>query len=163
MKIENNKNIQENDMSQSLCKNLIHIVFSTKERQAILDKEICQELYLYIGKLLTNLNCHAYQIGGMPDHLHILCAIAKNITVQKLIEEIKKNSSKWIKTKGEKYTNFYWQSGYGVFSVSPLHLKTVSNYIATQESHHCKNTFKNELLLFFNKYSIEYDERYLWD
>ena len=96
-------------MAQSLISVLIHIVFSTKNRAAYLDDEISPELYLYIAKILQNHNWQSLRIGGMTDHIHILCVLGKNLTLSKIIEEIKTNSSKWIKTKGEKYQEFYWQ------------------------------------------------------
>ena len=85
------------------------------------------------------------------------------MTQIKLIEEIKKESSKWIKTKGTQYRKFYWQDGYGVFSVNPSEIETVVEYIANQPEHHKKRTFQEEFLAFLKKYGVEYDERYLWN
>lgn len=81
----------------------------------------------------------------------------------KLIERVKSHSSKWIKTKNPKYAQFYWQNGYGAFSVNPKELNIVKNYILTQEKHHEKKTFKEEYLAYLKRYNIEYDERYVWD
>ena len=81
----------------------------------------------------------------------------------KLLEEVKKASSKWIKTKGNAYSNFYWQDGYGIFSVNPSEIERVVKYIDNQGEHHKKRTFKEELLAFLKKYEVEYDERYLWE
>ena len=81
----------------------------------------------------------------------------------KLLEEVKKESSKWIKTKGEQYENFYWQDGYGIFSVNPYELEKVVNYIDNQKENHKNWTFQSELVAFLKKYNVEYDERYLWD
>ncbi len=81
----------------------------------------------------------------------------------KLIEELKTHSSKWIKTKGTQYKKFYWQNGYGAFSVNPLKTDIVKNYISTQEEHHKKKTFKDEYLAFLKEYDVVYDERYVWD
>ena len=102
-------------------------------------------------------------INGIENHVHILCVMSKNISLSKLVEEIKRHSSRWIKTKGRHYINFAWQGGYGGFSVSPaLHDKT-KNYIRKQEEHHRKMTFKEEYLLFLKEYGIDYDEKYLWN
>ena len=81
----------------------------------------------------------------------------------KLIEELKSHSSKWIKTKGDKYRNFYWQRGYGAFSVNPTDTDIVKNYILNQKEHHRKKTFEEEYLAFLRKYNADFDERYLWD
>ena len=150
-------------MSQSLANILIHIVFSTKNREAKLSRNICQELYAYIATILKQHSCHPYKIGGIEDHIHILCSLSKTISIAKLVEEIKTSSSKWIKTKGNEFINFSWQNGYGAFSISPAHIKPVYSYIENQEKHHVKFTYRDELKKLLNKYSIDYDERYLWN
>jgi hypothetical protein len=81
----------------------------------------------------------------------------------KLIEEVKSHSSKWIKTKGERYKNFYWQNGYAGFSVAPSRVDRVKTYISNQEEHHKEKSFKEEYLQFLKAYDIKYDERYVWD
>lgn len=81
----------------------------------------------------------------------------------KLLEEVKKSSSRWLKTKFPEYSNFYWQDGYGIFSVNPYELEIVVRYIANQKVHHQKRTFKDEFRGFLKKYNVEYDERYVWD
>ena len=102
-------------------------------------------------------------INGTHDHVHILCIMSKTIAVAKLIEEIKRHSSRWIKTRGNQYRGFAWQGGYAAFSVSPsLHNKT-RDYIMNQEQHHKKMTFKEELELFLKEYGIDYNEKFLWD
>lgn len=147
-------------MSQSLANIFVHIVFSTKQRQPYLNTEIDNNLYEYLAGILKNKNCHPYQIGGTSDHIHILCSQAKNITLSTLIEQLKTSSSKWIKTK---INNFYWQNGYGAFSISPGHLNAVKLYIANQFEHHRKISFQDEMRNLLNKYGIEYNEKYLWD
>ena len=89
--------------------------------------------------------------------------LSKKITLVKLLEELKSHSSKWIKTKDNKLSNFYWQDGYGAFSVNPSEIDTVVNYIENQKEHHSKKTFQDEYRAFLKKYKVEYDERYLWD
>ncbi len=81
----------------------------------------------------------------------------------KLLEETKSHSSKWIKAKGSNYSNFYWQNGYGAFSVNPKEVKVVENYIQNQEQHHTAKTFQEEYRAFLDKYDVHYDERYVWD
>ena len=150
-------------MSQSLSNNIIHIVFSTKNRQKFLHEKIRYELYSYIAGVIKNKNCLCHKIGGIDDHIHISCSLAKTISVSDLIKEIKMSSSLWLKNKDESLAKFYWQSGYGVFSLSPSHLPILCEYIANQENHHRKIDFKGEFLGLLNKYAINYDENYLWN
>lgn len=150
-------------MPQSLVKNYIHITFSTKYRFPFIDKNIKNELFSYLGGICKNLECNPIIVGGYKDHVHILCMLSRKIALMKLIEEVKSHSSKWIKTKGAKYQKFYWQRGYGAFSVNPAEISVVENYILQQEEHHRKKTFQNEYRAFLKKYKIEYDEKYLWD
>ena len=97
-------------MSQSLTRNYIHIIFSTKYRRHMIDEIISDELFNYIGSICKNLECYPLQIGGYRNHIHALCNLSKKIALMKLLEEMKKSSSKWIKTKGDRYKNFYWQA-----------------------------------------------------
>jgi len=150
-------------MSQSLSKVYVHLTFSTKGRHPFIDHTIQERLWQYLGGICKGLECNPIQIGGYKDHVHILCLLSKKITQMKLVEEVKKQSSKWIKTIDKNYVNFYWQDGYGIFSVNPSQLEIVKQYIKNQEEHHKKHTFKEELLAFLNKYQVKYDERFLWD
>ncbi|MES2138980.1 MAG: IS200/IS605 family transposase [Bacteroidota bacterium] len=150
-------------MSQSLTKIYIHLVFTTKYRESVLHKEVQPELYSYLGGICKNLECFPIKIGGYADHIHILCLLSKKIAVMKLLEEVKKNSSKWIKTKGEEFTDFHWQDGYGAFSVNPSEIDIVVKYIENQEEHHKKVSFQDEYRAFLKKYKVDYDERYVWD
>lgn len=150
-------------MSQSLSKVYVHLTFSTKGRYPFIDNTIQERLWQYLGGICKGLECNPIQIGGYKDHVHILCLLSKKITQMKLVEEVKKQSSKWIKTIDINYAKFYWQDGYGIFSVNPSQLEIVTQYIKNQEEHHKKNTFKEELLAFLNKYQVAHDERFLWD
>ena len=150
-------------MPQSIAYNYSHITFSTKDRYPFIDKAIEDELFHYIGGICKNLDFKPVKIGGYRDHIHILCVLSRKVTLMKFIEEVKTHSSKWIKTKGEKYQNFYWQKGYGSFSVNPTEIHIVEKYIENQAEHHKTKTFQEEYLAFLKKYNIEYDERYLWD
>jgi len=150
-------------MPQSLSKIYIHIIFSTKNRNNYILPEIQNELYSYIASILKSLNSNAIKIGGTDNHIHVLCNLSKTISVSKIIEEIKKRSSKWIKTKDAKYSIFSWQNGYGVFSVSQSKLEITENYILEQKEHHKKIDFKDELRKFLKKHNTDFDEQYLWD
>ena len=129
-------------MGQSLSKVYIHITFSTKKRYPFIDNNIARELWTYIGGICRALECNPIRVGGYNDHIHICCLLSKNITQIKLLEEIKKESSKWIKTKGKQYSKFYWQDGYGIFSVNPSEIEKVVDYIDNQHEHHKKRSFK---------------------
>jgi len=150
-------------MSQSLAQIYIHIVFSTKYRKPLIQPEIEEELYAYIGGIIKSLKGNSIKINGVSNHIHILATLPKTITLSKFLEEIKRSSSKWIKTKGEDYKNFSWQRGYGAFSVSSYKVDVVKNYIAKQKEHHKSKDFKAEFIKFLDEYKVEYDDRYLWD
>ncbi|CAN5341327.1 IS200/IS605 family transposase [soil metagenome] len=141
----------------------MHIIFSTKYREPFIQEPVEAELHAYLGGICKNLECHPIKIGGYTDHIHILCMLSKKITLMKLLEDVKSPSSKWMKTKGSDYENFYWQNGYGAFSVNPAEVDTVINYIANQKEHHKTKTFQDEYRAFLKKYHVEYDERYVWD
>ena len=150
-------------MGQSLSKVYVHIVFSTKHRAHLIDKKIEVPLFNYLGGICKSMECYSVQIGGYRNHVHVLCLLSKKVTQTDLLEELKKSSSKWIKTQGTQYANFYWQRGYGIFSVNPWKLDVVINYIKNQEAHHQKKTFQEEFRTFLKKYKVEFDERYVWD
>jgi putative transposase len=150
-------------MPQSLVHNYMHITFSTKDRYPFIDKNISEQLYSYLGGICRNLECSPIIVGGHKDHIHILCLLSRKIALMKLIEELKSHSSKWVKTKNMKYQNFYWQRGYGGFSVNPTEIGIVEKYILEQDIHHIKKTFQDEYRAFLNKYKIKYDEEYVWD
>ncbi|MBW8324660.1 MAG: transposase [Prolixibacteraceae bacterium] len=149
-------------MSQSLSKLYIHLVFHVKNPLVLIRREDKDILYAYIGSIIKDNSSIPVIINGTSDHIHILCVMSKNISLAALTEEIKRHSSRWIKTLGDHYRQFSWQAGYAGFSISQsLHNKTVL-YIKNQEEHHKKMTFQEELILFLKEYGIDYDERYLW-
>ncbi|SDQ06087.1 REP element-mobilizing transposase RayT [Chryseobacterium soldanellicola] len=150
-------------MPQSLVKNYVHIIFSTKHREDFIDESIEKELFAYIAILCKDFESTALQIGGTDNHIHILCLLSRKIALMKLVQEIKAHSSKWIKTKGRKYEDFFWQEGYGAFSVSEKNIFPTINYIKNQRKQHQQQSFKDELLEILEKHRIKYDEKYLWD
>jgi len=150
-------------MPKSLAYNYIHLVFSTKYREHKILPEIEAKLYEYVAGICKNFDSPALQIGGMSDHVHILFILSKKFSLVRVVEEIKKNSSKWMKEQSDKYLDFYWQTGYGAFSVSPKQVNIVKQYIANQKEHHKIKTYKEEYTNFLIQYNIEHDEKYLWD
>ena len=150
-------------MSQSLSKVYVHIIFSTKSRQNLIDANIEPSLYEYLGGICRGLECNPVKIGGHKNHVHILLLLSRKVAQMKLLEELKKQSSKWIKTKGLVYSNFYWQGGYGIFSINPTEIDKVIDYIQSQHEHHKHKSFQDEFKAFLKKYNVDYDERYIWD
>lgn len=150
-------------MPQSLVQNYLHITFSTKGREPWIDKSIQEKLHAYMAGICNEMECYAIEIGGVEDHVHILCLVNQKIPVMKLLENVKKNSSKWIKTQGEQYEYFYCQNGYGAFSVNPSQIEIVRQYIQNQEEHHKDKSYQEEVRMFLKKYNVEYDEKYVWD
>jgi putative transposase len=150
-------------MPQSLSSVLLHLVFSTKNRKPLITPEIESELYSYLATVFRAVNSPALKIGGDKDHIHILFSLSRTTEIAKAVEEVKKRSSKWIKTKGEQYKDFAWQGGYGVFSVSESVADAVKKYIENQKKHHARFDFQSEYRELLKKYKIDYDEKYVWD
>jgi putative transposase len=150
-------------MAQSLSKVYVHITFGTKNRQPLIDSKIETSLFEYIGGICRALECNPIKIGGHADHVHVLCLLSRKISQMKLLEEIKKQLSKWVKTKDVVYSNFYWQDGYGIFSVNLSEIDVVVNYISNQGIHHSKLSFQEEFRVFLKKYNVDFHERYVWD
>ena len=150
-------------MPQSLSSILIHLVFSTKNREPFLTPEIDAELYPYMATILKAMKSPALIINGTFDHVHTLLSLSRIVTIADLVEEVKTESSKWIKTKGRQFRNFHWQSGYGAFSIGQSQVPTLKRYIGRQKQHHRRVTFQDEYRKFLAAYGVEYDERYVWD
>jgi putative transposase len=148
-------------MPQSLARNVVHLIFSTKNRQPLLVPELREGIFPYMAGTLRGIECPAIQLGGMADHVHILFVLSKNLKLTKAVEEVKKSSSIWAKEHGA--PEFYWQGGYGAFSVSASNEDKVVEYIRRQEEHHSEMTFQTEFRKFLKKHRIEWDERYVWD
>ena len=150
-------------MPQSLSSILIHLIFSTKNREPFLMSEIEVELYPYMASIFKALKSPALIINGTSDHLHTLFSLSRVVTIAELVEEVKTESSKWIKTKGRNFRNFHWQSGYGAFSIAQSQVPILKRYIRRQKEHHRRVTFQDEYRKFLKAYEVEYDERYVWD
>jgi REP element-mobilizing transposase RayT len=150
-------------MSQSLANIVIHLVFSTKERRPLLRDEERAQLHAYIAGILKNLDCPLIEINSVRDHIHILFAQSKNHAPSKIVEQVKSSSSGRIKTLDQWYSDFAWQTGYGEFSVSPIHVDAVREYIRNQAEHHKQEDFQTEYRRFCEKNGKPLDERYAWD
>ena len=150
-------------MPQSLSSILIHLIFSTKNRERFITNEIEAELFPYMASILRRLKSPSLAINGTTDHVHILFSLARTVEVAELVEEVKTGSSKWIKTKGTAFRNFRWQRGYGAFSIGQSQVDITKRYIARQKIHHERVSFQDEYRKFLKSYGIDYDERYVWD
>ena len=150
-------------MPQSLTKLYIHLVFSTKNRHPYLDGTVAPLVHAYIATIIRSLGSHYVVVGGMADHVHILFDLGKRHAPVAYVEQTKRESSKFMKSQGPKYRTFYWQRGYGMFSVSPTHLESVESYVRNQATHHRKRTFQEEFREFLERSGVQFDERYVWD
>ena len=151
-------------MPQSLSKVYLHIVFSTKNRVPFLsDRDLRRETHAYLAGACRNLGSPSLIVGGVEDHVHISCFMSRTRTIADFIGELERESSKWLETKSSSLSDFRWQSGYGVFSISPSHVDDLRTYIADQENHHRRETFQDEFRRLLKKYGVDYDERYVWD
>jgi putative transposase len=151
-------------MPQSLANVLLHVIFSTKNREPFLRAPgLRGEMHGYLAGALRNLECPALLVGGVADHVHFLCQLSRNRTIAELVKETKGESSKWIKTQDRSLSGFHWQNGYAAFSVSQSNATQVREYIANQEEHHRVGTFQEELREFFRRHEVEFDERYVWE
>jgi putative transposase len=150
-------------MPQSLARLPIHLVFSTKNRERLITDAIRDSLHAYMATVLENLGCHAHLINSVDDHVHILFELSRTVAVSQAVEEVKKASSKWIKTQGAEYAGFAWQAGYGAFAVSESNVPAVREYIAGQREHHRVKSFQEEYRAFLERHRVAFDERYVWD
>ena len=150
-------------MAQTLVSLLIHIIFSTKHRADLIEPEIESELFAYIAGIVSNNDSKLIIAGGTKDDVHLLVSLGKTISLSKLVGDIKRDSSKWLKTKNAAFQGFYWQDGYGAFSIGQSQLERVKDYITRQKEKHATRSFEDEVRAFSKKYGIKHDERYIWD
>ena len=150
-------------MAQTYTSLLYQIVFSTKGRLPYLKSEIRPDLFAYMGGILRNLGAKPILINGPEDHAHALVGIPPRLCVSEVVGKLKSNSSGWVHNRWRGMPEFGWQDGYAAFPVSRSDLARVYRYIATQEQHHARVSFKDELRNLLREHGIEFDERYLWD
>ncbi len=148
-------------MPQSLAKVLVHLIFSTKNREPLVHREVRAALHAYLAGILQNLQCPSLQTGGTADHVHTLFSLGRTHTIAEVVEEMKKSSSKWMKQQGVR--GFSWQAGYGAFSVGESQAAAVIRYVSRQEERHRELTFQEEFRRLLDRYGVAYDERYIWD
>lgn len=150
-------------MPQSLVELYAHLIFSTKNRHPFLDDAIRPRVHAYLATIIRDLDSPWVVVGGVADHVHILFDIGKKHAPVEFVEVAKRESSKFIKTLGANYKDFYWQRGYGMFSVGPADRDDAERYIRNQAEHHRIKSYREEFRAFLNKYGVAYDEQYVWD
>lgn len=149
-------------MSQTLVSLLVHIVFSTKNRADLITPDVEPDLFAYISGVFKHHESRCLSVGGTANHVHLLVSLSKNVALSHVMGELKKSSSKWMKTKGTKFRGFGWQDGYGAFSIGESNVEALKTYIARQKEHHRARTYESEMLTLLKKYGVKYDEEYLW-
>ena len=150
-------------MASTLVKINIHLIFHIKTSSVKIKEDDLNRVFAYIGGIIKGAHGIPIEIGGRPDHIHILTTLPKTMALSEFVRTIKSNSSKWIKELDARYKMFEWQDGYGAFSVSSTLMDKTVNYIRGQEQHHAKRSTKEEYKMFLDAYNVEYDERYLID
>jgi putative transposase len=150
-------------MSQSLSCVLLHLVFSTKNREPWLDADLRPRVFAYLAETGRSMGCEVYRVNGTADHIHMAVLLTRSLAISDFVKKVKAVSSVWIKEHGEHHAGFSWQAGYGVFSLGSSQLETLIGYIDGQEEHNRNKGFQEEFRMFLRKYGIDYDERYVWD
>ncbi len=148
-------------MPQTLCLNLVHLIFSTKGRAPLICEAVAPDLHAYLAGTARRLDCDCFRVGGVQDHVHLALRLSSTRTAAKTVSELKTSSSVWMKEHGA--TQFAWQRGYGLFSVGPADFGALVRYIDKQKAHHAKRSFQDEMRVFCEKYHVAIDERYAWD
>jgi REP element-mobilizing transposase RayT len=146
-------------MSHTYCTNLVHCVFSTKQRANSIPDEIREQLFAYIFGIAKNLHIEILALGGTSNHVHILLAIPAQQTLSEIVRDLKANSSRWMSENGPRFS---WQEGFGAFSVSPSQLQTVKQYIRNQAEHHKKRNFEQEFLVLLKNSGVDYNPQYVF-
>lgn len=149
-------------MAQTLTRILVHVVFSTKQRRNLIVPAIEPDLHSYLGGICRKRESPALAIGGTENHVHLLISLSKNIALSDLMMSLKKDSSKWIKTRGHAFADFRWQDGYGAFSIGESQVDAVTGYIREQKERHKTMTFEDEFVALAKRYGVAFDRRYLW-
>ncbi len=150
-------------MPQSLASLNIHLVFSTKDRRRYLSDAVRDPTHRYMATVLTNMRCHVVLLNSVEDHIHLLFDLGRTNSISKVVEEVKKSSSKWMKTQGPPFASFSWQEGYAAFAVDATSVTNVREYIANQQEHHRGEGFQDEYRQLLSAHGVKFDERYIWD
>lgn len=149
-------------MSQSLSKVYLHLIFHVKTTSVRMNEQDWAYIHAYIGKVLNDLGCRSICVGGTDDHIHTLFILSREVPMSKVVEDVKRHSSRWIKKLSPAYEKFEWQGGYAIFSVSQSIVEPTAKYIMNQKEHHKDITFADEYRRYLNLYDVQYDEKYVF-
>jgi putative transposase len=150
-------------MPQSFCRILVHLVFATRLRKPLLTSAIRRELHPYMATTIRNTDCLCLEVGGVEDHVHVLFGLSRTHPISKVVEIVKKSSSRWIKTKGAEFAGFRWQKGYAAFSVRYTDSRRVVQYIRNQERHHRRKTLDAEFREFLQRHNVGSTDPISWE
>lgn len=149
-------------MPHTYSRILVHLIFSTKDREPVIDSEVRPKLWAYIAGIIRESGGGAISVNGAAEHVHAVFVLPARRSVSEMVRLVKSNSSKWMH-ETHRRSGFGWQRGYAAFSVSQSVLPAVAEYIAEQEEHHRKKSFHEEYKGFLEKHGVSFDERYMWD
>ena len=149
-------------MAQLLCKIYLHIIFHVKTTSPTIDETHWSRVHSYIGQLVNSTGCQVIRVGGVKDHIHVVCTLSRNEAIAHLVEEIKRNSSRWLKSLDKRYQSFAWQGGYAAFSISQSVVERTIEYVNNQKKHHQRVSFQDEYLQFLKTYNVDYDEKFVF-
>ena len=149
-------------MANTYARIYFHIVFAVRNRKSLIRKDFQDELYKYITGIISNRGQKLIIINGYRDHVHILIGCNTSFRLDETVKEIKEHSSKWINEKRLVQGKFYWQAGYGAFTVAEPNFQIIYNYIAKQEQHHTKKKFVDEYIELLKEQKVEFDPRYIF-
>ncbi|MBU0455393.1 MAG: IS200/IS605 family transposase [Pseudomonadota bacterium] len=150
-------------MPQSISNILVHLVFSTKNREPNIGDDIRDKLHAYMNGIIKNQKGILLKAGSVTDHVHLSIIHPRTCSSSDLVKAIKMGSTKWLKAYSPLYQRFHWQNGYGIFSISPTHLTALETYILNQAKHHRRTSFQEEYRHLMRQYHLQWDERYVWD
>jgi REP element-mobilizing transposase RayT len=150
-------------MPQSLSLVIVHVIFSTKDREPWIDPSMRPRLHAYLATVARDMGCEAYRVGGVADHVPLALTLPRTVTQSDLVKHLKTVSNHWLGNQAQHYAGFAWQRGYGIFSIGKSQLGDLVKYIDDQESHHKRRTFQDEFREFLKRYDVHYDEAYVWD
>lgn len=150
-------------MASTLTKILLHVTFSTKGRAPMIPEHVEPDLYAYVGGICRRMKSPMIAIGGVADHVHLLVSLSKNVALADLMLNIKRDTSKWIKTQDPSCRRFDWQDGYFAFSIGESGVEATTSYIAGQKKRHARMDYKDEMRAILQKYKMTWDESYVWE
>ena len=149
-------------MGSTLSNLVYHVIFSTKNREPLINSKLCNALYGHIGGIIKSESAILLQIGGMPDHIHIVLKLKPVHSLSEIMKKLKGHSSKWVNEQAFLNERFSWQEGYAAFTVSESQIGAVVHYVKNQKSHHQNLSYQEEFTQFLKHHRVEFEERFLF-